>query len=259
MVYNDVVKPAKTGIDIAKHGNVTVLTPGINNRQILEIGISNPVSINESKLTNRFDDNRCYANSVTGNVQILENCTWIAPYGIPSVINIKAWGQGGYGESGEIGGTAGTGGGGGAYSESEITPVPGRGYAVLVNTGIVNGDGGDSVFKDGVNMTTYCSAIGGKSGANGGEGGDNFSGIGNITQTPGSNGGSPIGFGGGEGGGGGNGEIGGLGGGDFGGNQSDGENGTAPGGGGGGGSLDPVQNMGYAGGAGGLGKVIISW
>lgn len=60
MTYNDVVSPAQTGNDIAKHGNKVVLVPGKTIRQILDTGYSEPVAAHESRLTNRFDDVEYY-------------------------------------------------------------------------------------------------------------------------------------------------------------------------------------------------------
>lgn len=60
MVYNDVVTPAQAGTTNAKHGGGVVLTPGINIDQVINAGKLVPVSVDEPRLTNRFDDTEYY-------------------------------------------------------------------------------------------------------------------------------------------------------------------------------------------------------
>jgi hypothetical protein len=69
MVYDDVVNPAKSGVANAKHGGGVVLTPGVqsNQYQSIDAGTLKPVSKDESKLTNRFDDIDYYMDGVNIN------------------------------------------------------------------------------------------------------------------------------------------------------------------------------------------------
>lgn len=257
MVYDDVVKPAKTGVANAKHGGGVILTPGVISNQSIDAGVSVPVSKDEPRLTNRFDDQEYYGNSLSGNLTFISNTTWKAPHGLTTQVNIKAYGQGGYGQTANAG-NAGIGGGGGAYAETNLTVVGGRVYSISLNTGVVSGDGGDSSFS--FLGTNYCLAKGGRSGTNGGTGGSSGTSIGNVTVSAGGDGGEPAVFGGGNGGNAANGGgLGGLGGPPLGETQGPGQPGEAPGGGGGGGSYDFFGAINYNGAAGGLGKIIISW
>lgn len=273
MVYNDVVTPAQAGTTNAKHGGGVVLTPGVNVDQVIDAGVTKPVAIDESKLTNRFDDTLYYKNTLTGNLEFYSNAEWIVPNGVTQ-ITVKAFGQGGYGQT-ATGGNAGHGGGAGAYVESTIQVTPGTMYSITLNAGTVGGNGGNTKLKRNGN-TTVLLAEGGKSGANGGTGGNNLNSIGTIVYD-GGDGADPSGFGGGGGGassdiehgsfasdvngavGSGSGGNGGNGGAQFGGSQSDGFPGSTPGGGGGGGSYGIIGPINYAGGAGGLGKLTITW
>lgn len=275
MVYNDVVNPAQAGTTNAKHGGGVVLTPGVNVDQAIDAGVTKPVATDESKLTNRFDDTLYYKNTLTGNLEFHSNAEWIVPNGVTQ-ITVKAFGQGGYGQT-ATGGNAGHGGGAGAYAQSTFSVTPGTMYSITLNAGAVGGDGGNTKFRRN-GTTTVLLAEGGKSGSNGGTGGDVVNSIGNILYR-GGNGADPSGFGGGGGGasndtstgndasndsqdgavGGGNGGSGGNGGAQFGGNQSDGSPGNNFGGGGGGGSYDIIGAINYLGGAGGLGRLIITW
>ena len=275
MTFNDVVNPARANTTNAKHGGGVVLTPGVNIDQTIDAGVTKPVSISETKLTNRFDDTLYYNNTLTGNLEFYSNAEWIVPNGVTQ-ITVKAFGQGGYGQT-ATGGNAGHGGGGGAYAQSTFSVTPGTMYSITLNTGAVGGDGGNTKLRRN-GTTTVLLAEGGKSGANGGAGGNILNCVGDTVYS-GGDGADPSGFGGGGGGassdistgnyasngtqegaaGTGNGASGGNGGAQFGGNQSNGFPGGTPGGGGGGGSYDIIGQINYTGGAGGLGKLTIVW
>lgn len=275
MVYDDVVKPAKTGVTNAKHGGGVILTPGIVSNQSIDAGVSVPVSKDEPRLANRFDDQEYYGNSLSGSVTFLNNGVWKAPHGLTTQVTIEAWGQGGYGETANSG-DGGHGAGGGGYAQTLLTVVGGRVYNISVNNGLVDGDGGDTSFD--YLGTVYCLAEGGKSGINGGAGGGTTN-IGTALTSGGGAGAEANGFGGGGGGAGasalttggsanlndgGMGENGGGNGGNggpmIGQPAGPGQPGESPGGGGGGGSYDLLGGGAYySGAAGGLGKLIITW
>lgn len=60
MAYNDVAKPARTGITTAKHGDSIIFIPGLTVSQVLSDGYVKPVDADESRLNNRFDDPTYY-------------------------------------------------------------------------------------------------------------------------------------------------------------------------------------------------------
>ncbi len=116
--------------------------------------------------------------------------TWVAPTGITSV-TAEVWGAGGGGGRQNLASDGGGGGGGGAYSLQTVTVVPGNSYTVTVGAGggggatagSCGGTGGDSSF---VNTTTVL-AKGGVGGCNstgtppaGGLGGAAASGVGST-------------------------------------------------------------------------------
>lgn len=211
-------------------------------------------------------------------------------------VSAEVWGGGGGGAGTTANNDGGeSGGGGGAYSKKlNITVVPGNSYTVTIGAAgtsaqSAGGTGGDSWF---CNATTNCATIGGtavQSGAKGGTGGSgrttngiggaSASGVGDTKYSGGNggDGGAPtIGSGGGggaggstaNGGNGGNGSAGSGGtagvGNDGGGNggsglsvEGNGSSGIAPGGGGSGAYLPDATN--HSGGAGAIGRVILTY
>ncbi len=210
--------------------------------------------------------------------------TFTAPDWVTSV-NVYAWGGGGGGAGDNYGGSYGNGGGGGgAYAQiNSFGVTPGNAYAVTVGAGGAagnfnngpGGDGGTSSFN-----SSTCVALGGQGGKaatvtnQGGAGGAGGSGTGSTGDVKwsggnGANGSNQYGGGGGGGSAGmlndgnsGSGSTGGaavLGGGTGGngGNNGSGSPGTEPGGGGGGG--EQYQGGQSYGGAGAVGRVIITY
>ena len=210
--------------------------------------------------------------------------SWVCPAGVTS-ITVECWGGGGGGGGVNITGTTnnkGGGGAGGQYAKKVVTVVPGNSYTVVVgaagtagNTG-AGGAGADSTFA-----TTTVVAKGGASGAGsttalaGGAAGVGSvtGGVGDVVYAggSGSNGGSTT-TGGAGGGGAGNAAAGGNASGNTAGaagvtgggagaaaqtSSNNGSNGSAPGGGGGGGYRTSSGTR--TGGAGGLGKVAITY
>lgn len=186
-------------------------------------------------------------------------------------ITVKAWGGGGSGGSRSSNGVGG-GGGGGAYSESNWATLTSGTYTIVVGAGgAANGDpgnGGDSRFYLNSN-TDLVRAKGGLGVTNntttGAAGGQANDGVGTITVN-GSNGANANSSGNTSGGAGGNAggttaNPGGAGGPSQNSNNSNGNSGQAPGGGGGGakrtsgGFLNTTRN----GGAGGTGRVIVTY
>lgn len=120
--------------------------------------------------------------------------TWTAPAGVTSVA-VEAWGGGGGGGGQNQNSDGGGGGGGGAYSKKNIiTVIPGNNYTVTVGaggTGVASscgGTGGDSSF---INTATIL-AKGGVGGCNstgtppaGGLGGASASGVGDTKYSGG--------------------------------------------------------------------------
>lgn len=100
--------------------------------------------------------------TLTGSISPIFSAStyWTAPPGVTTVL-VEAWGAGGGGggsQSGSVTGANGGGGGGGAYSNKQITVVPGTTYLVSVGTSGAGGTGGaspgagitggDTFFKD---------------------------------------------------------------------------------------------------------------
>lgn len=214
--------------------------------------------------------------SVMGSQTFTNSGTWLCPPGVTSV-TVECWGGGGKG--GSVSGNtteAGGGGGGGGYSKKvDIPVVPGTTYTVTVGLGSsTTAPGGDSWFLDPTTVlarggnSVGDNSINGATGAAvgigtppfiyiGGNGADavvgTYGGGGGSSAGTGSNGthtyngtGAPAPSGGGNGG---NGRSGGNG---------PGAVGNYPGGGGGG-ARKGNGNGTFAGGAGGNGKVVITY
>jgi hypothetical protein len=95
-----------------------------------------------------------------GQQTFTSNDTFTWPVGVTQVL-VQCWGAGGGGED-----NAGRGGGGGGFASSVVTKS-GATDSVVVGTGGVDSDGGDSYFRD----TGTVLAKGGLYGGNGGTGG----------------------------------------------------------------------------------------
>lgn len=217
------------------------------------------------------------------------NYTYSPPPGC-SMVQVQAWGAGGWGGECRTGAQVNScrGGGGGGYSASVLTLDYKRSYRVEVGRGgyrLANAAGGASVFRDGTSSssTPLVSALGGNggggSGSLAGQGGSRGDGVG-TTKRSGGNGGTSL-----EGGtfnapvlyvGGGGGGAGSLANGSAGGNAkttahgSGGNGGSGGGGNGGAGNVTGVAGQtpgggggagyfnGGSGGIGGDGRVIIT-
>ena len=178
--------------------------------------------------------------------------TFTAPAGVTKIM-VECWGAGG-GGAGTNSGNSG-GGGGGGYGKQILTVVPGNNYSVIVGAGgsggaagVTGGNGGTSSFGTG----PLISATGGSGGAAptgiGGAGGTSSATI-NISGENGRYGLANTGLA--YGGASAQGGFGGLGG-----VNAAGGVGVAPGGGGGGAGYAVGA---YAGGAGAVGRIIISY
>ena len=217
-----------------------------------------------------------------GNVTYGSTTTWVCPTGVTSA-TIECWGSGGGGGSSNNTTTnGGSGGGGGAYSKSTLTTIPGNTYYLSVGaigtggvTTTVPSAGGSTWFNSANIAPTTTDGVlakGGGAGANNSltaptNGGAIATGYGTIkfaggngaagTASGGGGGGSSAGTG--ANGANGSGTTGGVAptGGGSGGAGSTSANGTAGSvpGGGGGGSDDVATRVG---GAGALGKIIIT-
>lgn len=100
------------------------------------------------------------------------NGTWSVPSGVSEAF-VECWGAGGGGST-NVGG-----GGGGAYSAKLVSGLSGN-KSVVVGTSSANANGGDSSFD-----TNVVLAKGGRSGANGGTGGQAGDGIGDTKYSGG--------------------------------------------------------------------------
>ena len=190
----------------------------------------------------------------TGEQVFTSSGTFTVPAGITR-IRVRCWGGGGAGGSSGVGGNVGGGGGGGSYAEGFYTVVPGTQYSVTVGVGGtgVSGAGGNNGLTS--SFGALCSATGG-SGGPWGDSGTTAGGSGGVGS-----GGTSISISGGQGGGNIALTIGlkCMGGGAFGTPMASlsgtGSAGLVPAGGGCGAS----GGSNLAGGAGGNGKVIVSW
>jgi uncharacterized repeat protein (TIGR02543 family) len=207
--------------------------------------------------------------------------SWTVPAGV-SQIMVKAWGGGGAGGGSNnytlCQGAGGGGGGGGAYASSNLSVTPGQILQVVVGaggTGVsgANGtDGGPSFVGPDTNPAhAFVLAANGTGGMANTAGGQPPGGVGGMVKdsvgqtriaggngTDGDSGGLTCS------GAGGDGANGGSGGARLCGNVSeemnrDGYPGNAPGGGGGGGRTSGADGGAHAGGAGAVGKVVITW
>jgi hypothetical protein len=202
---------------------------------------------------------------------------WTVPDGVYQ-ITVEAWGGGGAGGGAnawlDCKGSGGAGGGGGAYAiNSTVSVTPGQNLTVVVGAGGIgfsgnNGTaGGDSFVGNDTNPVLVLAAGGSGGEANkgggqplGGDGGQAAASVGDtcLDGEDGGDGdsgglvysgdGGDGAYGGGSGGPGFDGAL-----------RANGNPGDAPGGGGGGGRTSQSWGLPYAGGAGGDGRVVITW
>ncbi len=185
---NDTVKAIVWDID-AKNGETLNLSyafvaPSVS-PQFYTLG---PLSFVENNNQVVFQEARVWQIAADATTETFTtSTTWTAPTGVTSV-TAEVWGGGGGGGGQNLASDGGGGGGGGAYSkQTAITVVPGNSYTVTVGSGGTGGTsgcgttGGDSWF---VNTSTVL-AKGGVGGCNstgtppaGGLGGAAASGVG---------------------------------------------------------------------------------
>lgn len=184
---NDTVKAIVWNVDVKKGGTLNLsysfVAPSVS-PQFYTLG---PLSFVENNLV-VFQEARVWQIAADATTETFTaSTTWVAPTGVTSV-TAEVWGGGGGGGGQNLSSDGAGGGGGGAYSkQTAITVVPGNSYTVTVGGAGAGGTsgcgatGGDSSF---VNTSTVL-ATGGVGGCNstgtppaGGAGGAAASGVG---------------------------------------------------------------------------------